>query len=257
MATTFRNPPDSITAFPVPLLPLLNFKEADIILDDMAVQIELLKSISYFSDLNLAELDSIRKLIFEKTLARGEIVLFEGEPAKALYFAVSGVVKVFKTSADGKEQILHLIRPGESFNEVPVFSGGSNLASAEAMTPVVLYGIEKSDLEVVLRDYPQLARNLIQVISQRVEHLVSLVEDLSFRHVTGRVAKILLEYAGDQNGPRQRLTQQEMAAMAGTAREMIGRSLKAMEEEGTVKLERHRIVITDKEALREMAGVAA
>jgi CRP/FNR family transcriptional regulator len=239
-----------MTAFPAPLLPLLNFKEADIILDDMAVQIELLKSITYFSGLSLAELDSIRKLIFEKTLARGEIVLFEGESAKALYFVVSGVVKVFKTSADGKEQILYLIRPGESFNEVPVFSGNLNLASAEAMTPVVLYGIEKSGLEVVLQDYPQLARNLIQVISQRVEHLVSLVEDLSFRHVTGRVAK-------NQNGPRQRLTQQEMAAMAGTAREMIGRSLKALEEEGTVKLERHRIVITDKEALREMAGVAA
>jgi CRP/FNR family cyclic AMP-dependent transcriptional regulator len=257
LATTFRNPPDSMTAFPIPLLPLLNSGEADIILDDMAVQIELIKSAAYFSGLSLAELDSIGKLIFEKTLARGEIVLFEGEPAKALYFVVSGVVKVFKTSADGKEQILHLIRPGESFNDVPVFSGGSNLASAEAMTPVVLYGIEKSDLEVVLRDSPQLARNLIQVISQRVEHLVSLVEDLSFRRVTGRVAKILLDYAGIQDGPRQRLTQQEMAAMAGTAREMIGRSLKAMEEEGTVRLERHRIVITDKEALREMAGVAA
>ena len=236
---------------------MLNSKEADIILDDMAVQTETLKSILYFSGLSLAELDSIRKLFFEKMAERGEIILFEGEPAKALYFVVSGVVKVFKTSADGKEQILYLIRPGESFNDVPVFSGGLNLASAEAMTPVVLYGIKKSDLEVVLRDYPQLARNLIRVISQRVEHLVSLVEDLSFRHVTGRVAKILLEYAGDQNGPRQRLTQQEMAAMAGTAREMIGRSLKALEEEGTVRLERHRVVITDKKALREMAGVTA
>ena len=246
-----------MTAFPLPLSPLLNSKEAYIILVDMAVQTETLKSISYFSDLSLAELDSIRKLFFEKMAERGEIILFEGESAKALYFVVSGVVKVFKTSADGKEQILYLIRPGESFNDVPVFAGGLNLASAEAMTPVVLYGIKKSDLEVVLRDYPQLARNLIRVISQRVEHLVSLVEDLSFRHVTGRVAKLLLEYAGDQNGPRQRLTQQEMAAMAGTAREMIGRSLKALEEEGTVKLERHRIVITDKEALREMAGVAA
>ena len=222
----------------------------------MAIQVEFLKSVSYFSGLSPAELESIRKLIFEKTVARREMILFEDEPAKVLYFVVSGVVKVFKTSTDGKEQILYLIRPGESFNDVPVFGGGSNLASAEAMGSVVLYGIEKSDLEVILRDYPQLARNVIQVISQRVEHLVSLVEDLSFRHVTGRVAKILLEYAGDRNGQRQRLTQQEMAAMAGTAREMIGRSLKVLEEGGTVRLERHRIVITDKEALRAMARVA-
>jgi len=69
------------------------------------------------------------------------------------------------------------------------------------------------------------------------------------------VAKILLEYVGDRNGQKPRLTQQEMAAMAGTAREMIGRSLKALEEGGTVRLERHRIVIRDKEALKEIAGI--
>ncbi|MFQ5997235.1 MAG: Crp/Fnr family transcriptional regulator [Dehalococcoidales bacterium] len=221
----------------------------------MAVEVEFLKSIPYFSGLSLAELESIRKLILEKTVARREIILLEGEPAKALYFVVSGVVKVFKTSADGKEQILYLRRPGESFDDVSVFCGGANLASAEAMGPATIYEIEKKDLEAVLRDYPQIARNVIQVLAQRIEHLVSLVEDLSFRHVTGRVAKILLEYAGDKNGQRQRLTQQEMAAMAGTAREMIGRSLKALEEEGTVRLERNRIVITDKKALSEVAGV--
>jgi CRP/FNR family transcriptional regulator len=85
--------------------------------------------------------------------------------------------------------------------------------------------------------------------------MLSLVEDLSFRRVTGRVAKILLENIEDTNGQRHRLTQQEMAAMAGTAREMIGRSLKLLEDEGKIRLERNRIVITDKEALREIASV--
>jgi len=216
-----------------------------------------LQSIPYFSGLGPAELDSVRNLVFEKTAERGELILLEGEPAEALYFVASGVVKVFKTSADGKEQILYLVRPGESFNDVPVFDGGPNLASAQAMGPVVLYGIRKSDLEVLLHNHPQVALNVTQVLSHRVRHLVSLVEDLSFRHVTGRVAKILLEHAGDGTGPRPRLTQQEMAAMAGTAREMIGRSLKTLEEEGAIRLDRHRIVITDKEALREMAGAAA
>ena len=88
-----------------------------------------------------------------------------------------------------------------------------------------------------------------------VQHLVSLVEDLSFRNVTGRVAKILLEYAGDGTDEKQRLTQQEMAAMIGTAREMVGRSLKTLEEEGTIRLDRHRIVIADQEALKKMAGI--
>jgi CRP/FNR family cyclic AMP-dependent transcriptional regulator len=221
----------------------------------MAVQVEFIKSIPYFSGLGQAELDSIRKFIFEKKADRGEILLFEGEPAETLYFVVAGAAKVFKTSADGKEQILHIIRPGESFNDVPVFSGGENLASAEAMGAVVLNVIKKSDLEVILREHPQVALNVIKVLSQRVQHLVSLVEDLSFRPVTGRVAKILLEYAGDGTGEKPRLTQQEMAAMIGTAREMVGRSLRTLEEEGAIRMERHRIIITNQEALREMAGV--
>jgi len=221
----------------------------------MAVLEDFIKSIPYFSGLGQAELDSIRRYVFERKAERGEILLIEGEPAKTLYFVADGVVKVYKTSADGKEQILQIIRPGESFNDVPVFSGSENLANAEAMGAVVLNGIKKSDVEAVLREHPRVALNIIHVLSQRVQHLVSLVEDLSFRHVTGRVAKVLLEYAGDGTGDKPRLTQQEMAAMIGTAREMVGRSLKTLEEEGTIRMERHRIIITDKEALREMAGV--
>ncbi|MFC1931780.1 Crp/Fnr family transcriptional regulator [Chloroflexota bacterium] len=221
----------------------------------MAVQLEFLRSIAYFSRLNLTELDSIGKLLFEKTMAGGEIILFEGEPAEVLYFVASGMVKVFKTSADGKEQILYFTRPGESFNDVSVLTGGQNLASAQTVGQVVLYGMKKGNLEIVLRDYSRVALNVINVLSQRVKGLVSLVEDLSFRRVTNRVARILLERAADGTGQKPRLTQQEMAAMAGTAREMVGRSLKALEEEGVIRLERHRIMITDKEALREMAGV--
>ena len=218
----------------------------------MAVQLEFLQSIPYFSGLGPAELNSIRRLIFEKTAERGEIVLLEGEPADGLYFVASGVVKVFKTSAEGKEQILHIVRPGESFNDVPVFDGGSNPASAQAMGPVSLYGIRRSNVEAILRDYPQVALNVVRVLADKVRHLVSLVEDLSFKHVIGRVAMILLEQAGDGKSPGPRLTQQEMAGMAGTAREVVGRSLKALEEQGAVRLDRHRIVITDKEALKEI-----
>ena len=96
----------------------------------MAVQLEFLKSVLYFSDLDPAELESIRKLIFEKTADRAEIVLLEGESAANLYFVASGVVKMFKTSAEGKEQILSIVRPGESFNDVPIFDGGTSPASA-------------------------------------------------------------------------------------------------------------------------------
>ena len=222
----------------------------------MAIQVELIKSIPYFSGLSPAELDSLKGLIFETTAERGEFILLESEPADALYFVVSGVMKVFKTSADGREQILQIVRPGESFNDAPVFDGGPNPASAQAMGPVVLYGINNSDMGAILRTHPQVALNVIRVLSQKLRHLVSLVEELSFKHVTARLAKILLEYAGDGVGSaKPRLTQQEMAAMAGTAREMIGRSLKELEVEKIIRLDHHRIVVTDKEALKKWAGV--
>ena len=223
----------------------------------MAVQLEFLKSVLYFSDLGIAELESIRKLIFEKTADRAEMVLLEGESAENLYFVASGVVKVFKTSTEGKEQILSIVRPGESFNDVPIFDGGPNPASVRAMGPVLLYGIKKNDMEAVLRDHPQIALNVIRVLAGRVRHLVSLVEDLSFKHVIGRVAKILFEHIGGEMGRAPRLTQQEMASMAGTAREVVGRSLKTLEGEGAIKLDRHRIIITDKEALQKIMEVSS
>ncbi len=218
----------------------------------MVVRIEFLKSIPYFSGLSPAELDLIGQLMFKKTAERGEVILLEGEPAEALFFVASGAVKVFKTSAEGKEQILNIVRPRESFNDVPIFDDNPNPASAQAMGQVVLYGIKKSELKVTLQNHPQLAWNIIKVLAERVRQLMSLVEDLCVRHVIGRIAKILLEYAGDGTSPRPRLTQQEMAAMAGTAREVVGRTLKALEEEGAIRLERHRIVVTDKEALEKM-----
>jgi len=223
----------------------------------MAVQLEFLKSILYFSDLGPADLESIRKLVFEKTADRAELVLLEGESAENLYFVASGVVKAFKTSTEGKEQILSIVRPGESFNDVPVFDGGPSPVSAQAMGPVLLYGIKKNDMEAILRNHPQIAMNVIKVLARRVRHLVSLVEDLSFKHVIGRVAKILFEHIGGEMGRGPRLTQQEMAAMAGTAREVVGRSLKVLEEEGAIKLDRHRIIITDKEALQKVMEVSS
>jgi len=222
----------------------------------MVVEASFLHESPYFSNLNDEEVRLLQKLVFEKQFQRGDLITLEGEPAGALYFVFSGAVKIFKTSADGKEQILSIVRPGASFNDVPVFDGASNPFSAQAMGPVVIYGIGKRDLDAILRDHPQVAINVINVLAGHARHLTSLVEDLSFRPVIRRVAKILLEYAGDGTGPVQRLTQQEMAAMAGTAREVVARSLKALESKGALRMDRHRIVITDREALEDMAGVS-
>jgi CRP/FNR family transcriptional regulator len=215
----------------------------------MAIQTDFLKRTPYFAGLELADLDSITKFFFEKKAERGEMFLLEGESDEVLYFVVSGAVKVLKTSADGKEQILNIARPGDSLNDVAVFDGNPNPAAGQAMGSVVLYGIRKDSLETIIREHPKIALNAIKVLASRIRHLLSLVEDLSFKHVIGRIAKILLKYAGDGTGTGQRLTQQDMAAMAGTVREIVGRSLKALENEGAIRLDHHRIVITNKEIL--------
>src|SRR4030042_1305625 len=184
----------------------------------MTIEVEILKSIPYFTGLSFAELEVIKLHVFEKSANRGELLLLEEEPADAVFFVVSVVLKAFKTSAEGKEQVLCLLRPGDSFNDVPIFDSGPNPASIIAMTPVTLYGISKTDIQTLIREYPSIAINIIKVLAEKVRHFVSLVEDLSFRHVISRIAKLLLEYAGNGASPRPRLTQQDMAAMVGSAR---------------------------------------
>lgn len=220
----------------------------------MAASVEFLRSIPYFSGVGADVLESISRIVFEKKMERGEIIALEDEPPEALFLVSSGAVKVFKTSPNGKEQILSIARPGDSFNDVPLFDGGTNPASAQAMGPVVLFGISSERVDDILREHPELTANVVRVLARRVRQLLALVEDLSFRHVIGRVAKILLEYGTDSTAPRPRLTQQEIAAMAGTAREVVGRSLKTLEDDSIIRLERHRVVINNKKALRELAA---
>jgi CRP-like cAMP-binding protein len=219
----------------------------------MAIAIDLLRNIPYFTDLDQEVFEAVRHTVFEKKVDRGEIIIFEGEPADALFFVASGVVKVFKTSQEGKEQILSIVRPGDTFNDISVFDNGPNPAGAQALAPVELYGIGKKEIDDLLRDYPQMAMSVMRMMARRVRQLVELVEDLSFRRVVSRVAKILLEYSSDRVEPRPRLTQQEIAAMAGTAREVVGRSLKSLEESKLIRMESHRVVITNREAMQKLA----
>ncbi len=217
---------------------------------------EFLQSSPYFAGLDLPEIDSISGSVFEKKLGKGEVVTQEGDEAEALYFVVSGAVKCYKTSEEGKEQIIRIVLPGDSFNDVAVFDDGPNPASAEAMSAVVFRAIARRDMERILRDHPKVVANATTVLAARIRHFLELVEDLSFRQVIGRIARLLLDYAGDSTGtgPRPRLTQQEMAAAVGTAREVVGRSLKTLHEEGAIRMERNRIVIVDREVLKLTAG---
>jgi len=220
----------------------------------MTIEIELLKTVNYFSGLDIDELELIQKFISEKKAEKGEIFLVEGEWSEYLYFLIGGLVKVYKSSQKGKEQILHIAAPGESLNDVSTFDGGTNQASMLAMTPVQLYSIRKVDLNTVLRDHPRIYINILKALAYRIRRDSNLVEELSSTQVMGRLAKLLMgKYAGEETTVGLWLTQQDMASMIGSCREVVNRSLKIMEDKGAIRLGRHRVVVLDKNILADMA----
>ncbi|MCL4459340.1 MAG: Crp/Fnr family transcriptional regulator [Chloroflexi bacterium] len=218
---------------------------------------EFLGEFPYFADLSPAEISQIKGFFRERTFEQDELIFLEDEPCHALYFVKSGRVKIFKTSPEGKEQVLRIMGRGDSFNDVPIFDDGPNPASAQALEKTTVYLISKEDIRQILRTYPAVTLATLKVFAKRLRYLTLLVEDLSFRHVVSRLAKLLLQYAEQpeqkiEKGVRYRLTQQEMAAMVGTAREMISRALRRLEEEGAIKVERNRIVIQNAQFLRNI-----
>lgn len=217
----------------------------------MSVALDFLRHVPFFAGLSDRELERIQPLVREQSYPREEMILLEGDPCRALYFVKSGRVKVFKTSAEGREQVLTIAKPGDTFNEVPVFDGEANPASAEALDPTTLYLLSATDMRRAMLEIPAVSANVIRILANRLRQLVGLVEDLSFRHVTGRVAKILLQQLDREDSSR--LTQQQMATMAGTAREMVGRALKGLEQAGAIRVDRGRIAIVDRAALERLA----
>lgn len=222
----------------------------------MPIKSEDLRQIPLFASLNLQELAHIASLTLERRYERGDLIVLEGEQNGALYYVSSGLVKIFKTSASGKEQVLRLIAAGHTFNDVPALDGGPNPASASALEPATVYLIRRAELRQLIETRPEVARAVVQTLASALRHLVSLVEDLSLRHVTARVARILLEQEGAAREVWQQhqLTQQEMAALAGTAREVVGRALKELEIAGAIEMQQGRAVILSRERLELLAS---
>ena len=218
--------------------------------------LEQLKAIPYFQDLDARALERIRASVFELRLERGQILFMEGESAQAMYVVRSGQVKIFKVSPDGREQVLRIAAAGDCFNEVPIFDEGPNPANAEAVDPAILWGIRRTDMRRLVEEHPAIAVGFLKAFAGKLRYFTRKVEDLSFRSVTSRVAKFLLEIAEDDGKGglclKHQFTQQEMAAVVGTAREMIGRAFRVLEKEGAIKLDRHRVVIVSRAALARM-----
>lgn len=183
----------------------------------------------------------------------GTTIFWEGDPVNGLYLVAQGTVKICRYSKDGREHILHFMQAGDTFNDVAALDGGPNPATAIAHSDVVVWRLPRPALHAVVDRHPDLAWALIESLARRARFLVGQVQDLAMRNVRGRLAKLLLEQAGDNDSVPRFLTQEEMAARLGTVREVVGRSLRSLAADGILEFDRHRIVILDPERLAEEA----
>ncbi|HVC35095.1 MAG TPA: Crp/Fnr family transcriptional regulator [Chloroflexota bacterium] len=192
-----------------------------------------------------------------RSLAPGEALALEDEPCPGLCIVETGLVKIFKTSAGGREQVLLLARPGESFADAAALTGDRMPASVVAVDPTTVRILPAATLERLLAEDTRFARAVIRHLSRQLQHVVQLVEDLSFRHVQGRVAKVLLQACQPRQGigagiGRRPMTRFDIAEMAGTAREVVSRTLGVFEERGLIRIAHGQIELLDAKGLEAL-----
>ncbi len=229
----------------------------------MTALLDALRQVPYFADLEAACLRDLAGQARRREYGEGDVVLLEGAPCKGLYFVISGRVKVYEVSGDGKEQVLRILGAGRTFNDVPVFDGGPNPASVAAMEASAVGYVPRAAVMELVEKHPEVAGAVIRVLAARLRALTVVIEDLSLRSVVARVAKLLLDCTRGEAtlvegaaGACVRLTQHQIAAMVGSVREVVQRALKTLEREGGIRLERARVLVLDPMALERWSRSA-
>jgi CRP/FNR family transcriptional regulator len=224
----------------------------------------ILSKVPYFAGLPPPLVRTLADMARLRDYRQGEVILWEGDPCEGLYVVLSGRVKVFKRSGEGREQVLRVLGPGRTFNDVPVFDGGLNPGSVAPLDAARVAILPKARVLALVQQHPAVAMAVIGVLADRLRGLTVLVEDLMLRNVTARVAKILMDWAGGQTTLVEgaeagcvRLTQTQLAAMTGSVREVVQRALKTLERDGAIRLSRARICVLDLPSLRRWSESGA
>jgi len=205
-----------------------------------------LSKVPYFSEIAESDLMVIAKAAVQKNFDPEQAVFLEGDPSPGLYVVEKGWFKIVKISPNGREQVINFIGPGEAFNALSLFADIPNPASAIALESSTAWLVRQEIMLQMLDAYPKLAKAVIRILAGRVQHLVSLVEDLSLRSVEARLARLLLEQANGETVHRQQwATQSELAARLGTVTDVLSRALRKLAEEGIIQVSRHQIQILD------------
>ena len=217
---------------------------------------QTLAKVPIFSGLTESELSFLAQRAVKRHYVTGESVFGEGEPCSGLYVVESGHVRIFKSSANGREQVLSIDGPGGSIAELPVFDGGSYPASATAIDDATLLFVSKQDFQALCLAHPQVALKVLRVVGARLRRLVGIIEELSFTTVRHRLASFLFRLSqkeGKRSGKGVEITlptsNQELASQIGTVRELVSRNLSRLQAEGMLKIDGRTVTISNLKAL--------
>lgn len=212
--------------------------------------------IPLFEGLPADQLEDLAMILADQVFRRGAVIFSEGEEGKGFYVVIQGRVKVYKLSADGKEQILHIFGPGEPFGEVPVFTGQNFPAHAEAMEESRVFFFPKQSFVNLIKQNPALALNMLGILSKRLRRFTALIDDLSLKEVPGRLAAYLLYLSKQKKGSPDlelSITKAQLAGLLGTIPETLSRILAKMAAQGLIETQGRRIKILDGRSLQELA----
>lgn len=194
----------------------------------------------------------------ERHLAKNEAIFLEGDAAAGFYLVAHGQVKIFKTSLEGREQILHVFGRGEPFGEVPVFSGQAVFpASAVSLSAAELLFFPRREFVSLISASPDMALSMLAVLSRRLRQFAAQIESLSLKEVPSRLAAHLL-YLAEEQGRMDEVTldipKGQLASLLGTSPETLSRILASMSAEGLIRVEGRKIQLLRYEELIERQG---
>jgi CRP-like cAMP-binding protein len=224
--------------------------------------VETLRRVPFFAVLPPEELRALAAHCVVRHLAREEALFSEGDPCQGLYVVQDGAVKLFKMADTGREQVLVIERAGSTVGELPLFDGGSFPASASAIEDSTLLYLPKREFLDLCQRNSQVTLAVIRTLAWRFRYMTSLVEELSLKEVSHRLARFLRDRAL-RLGTRTRRgiefpleeTNQEIGAEIGTVRDLVSRNLRRFVDRGIIKMERRKVIVLDMAELEaQIAG---
>ena len=222
----------------------------------MASDLDIISNALIFDGLPRKQLEQIKDVAISKNYTRGEIIFMEQDMGNGFYLVAEGMVKIFKVSPSGKEQILHVFGPGEPFGEVPVFSGKRFPANAEAIRKSRLLFFPRTAFLGLITAHPSLALNMLAVLSMRLRQFTHQIENLSLKEVPARLAAYLLYLSTEQRREdfiTLDISKGQLASLLGTIPETLSRILNRMNKQGLIETKDRTIRFLNREGLESLS----